>query len=125
MVKKRKDEIAVTTHAYSRMSERLGWKNKSTAFEQAKKAYTIGMPHSEFPNGDCRSWCDGFYLRHRNANNMKYFAEALFIFRNYSLITVIRIPEELRKEFRSKFKKYQEETKRQQEAALQQNRSEK
>lgn len=94
--------ISITEHAYDRMKERLGW-NRKAGERMAQKAFVQGITHGE-TRGSLHRYLDGIFLSYNNANNMKIYGEAIFIFRNDKLITVYALP--------TKYRKYMAESKR-------------
>lgn len=92
-------EIEITIHAYDRMKERLGW-NKKAAARMAQKAYADGITHGE-TRGSLHRYLDSVYLSHFNADQMRIYGEALFIFSGSRLLTVYALPTKYRRKKRS------------------------
>lgn len=88
-------DIQITEHAYDRMKERLGW-NRKAGERMAQKAYIEGKTHGEV-RGSFHRFLDGVYLSHGNANNLRVYGEALFVFSGNRLITVYALPVRYRK----------------------------
>ena len=88
-------EIYITDHAYDRMKERLGW-NRKAAARMAKKAFEEGVEHKDTV-GSLHRYLDYVYLGHCNANQMRIYGEALFIFYGNRLITVYALPTKYRR----------------------------
>lgn len=88
-------QLIITDHAYDRMRERLGW-NKKAGTRMAQKAYTDGLTHGE-TRGSLHRYLEKVYWSYCNANTMRIYAEALFIFNGTKLITVYALPTKYRK----------------------------
>lgn len=89
------NSIQITDHAYDRMKERLGWSRKAGE-RMAQKAYLEGQTHGE-TRGSLHRFLDGVFLSHGNANNLRIYGEALFVFCGNKLITVYALPTRYRK----------------------------
>ena len=87
-------DIVITEHAYDRMKERLGW-NRKAGQRMANKAYTEGKTHGE-TRVSLHRYLDSVYLSYGNANQMRIYGEALFIFSGSRLITVYALPTKYR-----------------------------
>ena len=85
----------LTNHAKERMKERAGL-DKNGSLNLATKALTEGLSHSD-TQGQLRKYLDGLFLKHRNGNNIRIFAEKVFIFHNQTLITVFKLDKRLNK----------------------------
>lgn len=87
--------LVVTKHAQKRLKERCGV-NKKSADRMAKKAYELGMTHSE-TTGNLKKWVDSLYFYNETANQIRLYGDKAYIFHNEKLITVIQIPHNLMK----------------------------
>lgn len=97
----------VTYHARKRMKGRMG-ANKSSVERMADIAYKKGIRHSD-TTGDLHRWMDAQYLSERIANNMRIYGETLYIFRDQTLITVLHVPNKMRKQVREAFARVRKE----------------
>jgi hypothetical protein len=87
--------IVITDHAYQRGKERIGLNAK--AFETiALKAYLAGKKHAN-TKGELRNYISALYLQYRKANNIRVFGNHVYLFKNFTLITVVHLPNELKK----------------------------
>ena len=87
----------VTRHGNRRSRERLGIPKKA-ADRAAKKALDKGLKHKDV-NGSLRRYMDYLYLRGgRAANNMRLYGDHIYIFHDETLITVLNVPPEHRKQ---------------------------
>lgn len=87
--------VRITDHAYDRMKERLGWNHKAGE-RMAQKAFEQGVTHGE-TRGSLHRYLDGIFLSYRNANCMRIYGEAIFLFADNVLITVYALPTRYRK----------------------------
>lgn len=84
----------VTQHGGKRVRERLGIPKKAVA-RMAELALAEGKRHSDFA-GSMRRYLDSVFLEHRTANNMRVYAQHLFLFDGPSLITAWQLPPKFR-----------------------------
>lgn len=84
------NEITVTKHAYEKAKERLSWK-KATTERMAEKAFNEGISHKDI-KGSLNRYITREYFKYRKGNNIKIYAEHVFIFVGKKLVTVFRIP---------------------------------
>lgn len=89
------DNIYITKHAYKRVKERMGL-TKAAAEKMAKKAYTDGIKHSQ-TKGQLHKYFTKVYLNYRNSNNTRLYGEKIFVFNDNVLITVLELPNDLKK----------------------------
>lgn len=94
------DKIEVSRHAYERLHERCGLSRKA-ATRMAKKAFYIGMKHSD-TKGQINRWITSLYFNNKNANNIRLYGNFAYIFCNKILITVLEIPNNLKNRWKSK-----------------------
>lgn len=85
-----KGGVILTRHSKRRANQRVGiTKNQMSTI--VGRAFTDGISHIEASN-DLENWMNAEYLKHKTANNCKYYANHLYIFHNRTLITVINAP---------------------------------
>ncbi len=82
----------ITNHAKRRMKERCGI-GKGSVQKMAKRAYQKGLKHSE-TTGDLNKYISREFFKYKKANNIRIYAEKVWIFINDKLITVYKLPEE-------------------------------
>lgn len=85
----------MTKHADQRMKERLGIQ-KCSLSRVEKNALARGKSRKDY-TGDMRKHLDGLYLKRGTANNMKVYQQSVFMFEKKNLITVIKLPNRLKK----------------------------
>lgn len=83
----------ITKHAKKRAKERAGI-GKGNLSKMASKILREGVTHKEC-SGDLERWVTAKYLKYKKANNIRLYGEQCYIFKNDTLITVLRIPENL------------------------------
>lgn len=86
--------MTVSRHGASRLRERMGVPKRAIE-KLAADALTKGKKHSDFA-GSMRRYLDGVFLEHRTANNMRVFAQHLFVFDGDTLITAWMLPSKFR-----------------------------
>ena len=91
--------VRVTKHATDRFKERLGLP-KRACLKQATKAFDSGLKHCN-AKGRARRYLDGVFLKYKTANNIRVHAGGLYIFADMTLITVMLLPKNLLKGFKS------------------------
>lgn len=84
----------LTRHGYQRSKERFGLRRES-AEKHAQRALELGISHKE-ATGRLKRYLDGLFLKHMKGNNIRIFAEKVFIFDEDELITVFHLPRELK-----------------------------
>ena len=97
----------ISEHAKQRMKERCGY-NKKTQDRMAQKAFENGIPHSQ-TKGNLNKWITSLYFKNKNANNIKLYGEQAYIFCNETLVTVIPVPVNLKKNLKSMIKRKEKE----------------
>lgn len=85
----------VTNHAGLRIRERIG-ANKKSVQAIADRALQIGLSHSDL-TGKLKRYIDATYLKCKTANNIKIYAEKVYLFNGATLITVISLPTGLKR----------------------------
>ena len=88
-------DLIITDHAIERASLRLGL-NARAARRTAIKAFTHGVKHSEV-TGELSRYLDRVFLSHEAANNIRIYGEHLWLFKGPVLLTIFRIPNELKR----------------------------
>ncbi len=85
----------ITKHATQRIRERAGVKRRGKE-KLARTALDRGLIQCDL-KGILRDWVGGKYLSHRKGNNIRVWAEKLFVFQDETLITVIQLPHDMKK----------------------------
>lgn len=83
----------LTKHSISRLEQRCGV-TKKNAPVVAKRAFKSGIAHKD-TSGDLHRFLDSIYLSQKKGTNMKIYGNAVFVFKEDTLITVISVPENL------------------------------
>lgn len=87
--------IVITDHAYERGKERVGLNAKE--FDTIVfKAYLSGKKHSD-TKGELKKYITALYLQYKNANNTRIYGNHIYLFSNFTLVTVYHLPQNLRK----------------------------
>lgn len=86
----------LTKHSIIRLEQRCGV-SKKNASTVAKRAFKRGITHAE-THGNLHRFLDSIYLSQKKGTNMRIYGNAVFVFKEDVLITVINIPENLMKE---------------------------
>lgn len=84
----------VTNHGGKRVRERLGIPKKAVE-RMAALALSEGKRHADFA-GSMRRYLDGVFLEHRSANNLRVYAQHVFVFSGEALITAWQLPAKYR-----------------------------
>ena len=91
-----KDSSAyVTRHAKERIHERMGL-GKNNTNRIADIALEKGLAHGE-TKGKLRKYLSSLFLTHGVGNNMRVYAEKVFVFQGNRLITVLPLPNDFKK----------------------------
>ena len=88
--------MMISNHARKRMKERCGF-NKKTCDRMAKKAFTDGIAHKQ-TRGRLNKWVTSLFFKNCNANNIRIYGDNAYIFCGETLVTVIPVPADLRKD---------------------------
>lgn len=88
-------ESHVTIHAGKRIRERIGV-NKKSIQTVSDRALRKGLSHEEL-TGKLKRYIDKLYFRSQTANNIKVYAEKVYIFKENTLITVVSLPTGLKR----------------------------
>ena len=83
----------LTKHSISRLQQRCGV-SKKNASKVAKRAFRTGITHAE-THGELHRFLDSIYLSQKKGTNMRIYGNAVYVFKEDVLITVIRIPDNL------------------------------
>lgn len=83
----------LTKHSISRLEQRCGV-SKKNAPTVAKRAFRTGISHAE-THGKLHRFLDSLYLSQKKGTNMRIYGNAVFVFKEDTLITVINIPNNL------------------------------
>lgn len=89
----------LTKHSIARLEQRCGV-SKKNAPKVARRAFRTGITHAE-THGNLHRFLDSLYLSQKKGTNMRIYGNAVFVFKEDVLITVINIPENLMKEVKS------------------------
>ena len=84
----------VTNHARQRIHERMGVRKK-TSERVTSIALTKGLTKKE-TKGKLKKYLNSLFLSHDKGNNVRVFAEKVFIFEGNRLITVLSLPNEFK-----------------------------
>lgn len=95
--------MTISNHARKRMKERCGFNRKSQD-RMAKKAFDNGITHKQ-TKGRLHKWVTSLFFNNCNANNIRLFGEYAYIFAGETLVTVIPIPVNLKKDFEKMVKR--------------------
>jgi hypothetical protein len=95
--------MEITKHAYQRAKERCGL-NKKAIDHLLPIALEKGLSHKE-TIGSLNKWVSGVYLRYGNGSNMRVYGEYLFICDHKALITIYKVPNNLKMQARILLKK--------------------
>ena len=82
-----KKEIRVSSHASERIKGRMGIK-RSAAHRIAMIAWDKGLTHKEC-TGPLEDLVTAMFSKSQTANNIRVYAQKVFLFANETLITVI------------------------------------
>lgn len=85
----------ITYHGEQRVKDRIGLSKKKSN-DIAEKALQFGITHSE-AKGSLKRYFDKLFFKNRAANNIRIYHEKVFIFNNNTLVTVIDLPNNLKK----------------------------
>lgn len=83
--------MKVTRHADKRMRKRVGI-NRSAVEKIARKALNNGYTRHDF-HGSIRRYLDALYHYNGQADNIRVYAEKVWVFSGNTLITVLDLPQ--------------------------------
>ena len=89
----------VTRHAETRMKERCGF-NKHSSERIAERAFERGYTHAQ-TKGKLNKWMTKLYFANERANNIRLYGDYAYIFCEKTLVTVIPIPNNLKRDLKS------------------------
>lgn len=92
----------VSKHAEMRMKQRNGLSKKSCE-RIAQKALEKGIRHEQ-TKGRLNKWITSLYFNNKKANNIRLYGDKAYIFCGEVLVTVLQIPNNLRKDMKSMIK---------------------
>lgn len=87
----------ISNHARQRMKERCGF-NRKVQDRMAQKAFNEGITHKQ-TKGRLHKWVTSLFFKNCNANNIRLYGDNAYIFCGETLVTVIPIPNDLKKDF--------------------------
>lgn len=87
----------ISNHARHRMKERCGF-NRKAQDRMAQKAFNEGITHKQ-TKGRLHKWVTSLFFKNCNANNIRLYGGFAFVFAVETLVTVIPIPSNLKKDF--------------------------
>lgn len=73
----------------------------------AEKAFNEGITHKQ-TKGRLHKWITSLFFKNVNANNIRLFGYFAYVFCGETLVTVIPVPADLKKNFKSMVKNYDE-----------------
>lgn len=85
----------ISNHAKQRMKERCGF-NKKAQGRMAQKAFDEGIAHNQ-TTGRLNKWVTSLFFKNCNANNIRLYGGFVYIFADDTLITVMGIPSNIKK----------------------------
>lgn len=95
--------MIISKHARKRMKERCGFTKKSQE-RMAWKAFNNGITHSK-TKGNLNRWITCLYFKNKNANNIRIYGDNAYIFCRETLVTVIPIPNNIKKDLDNMIKR--------------------
>lgn len=95
--------MEITKHAAQRMKERCGF-NKNAQMKMAKKAFEHGIAHAQ-TKGRLNKFITALYFKNPNASNIRIYGDYAYIFCKDTLVTLIYVPSNIRKDVRRMIKK--------------------
>ena len=94
------NQIIVTNHAEKRFKQRVGLPKKACQ-KHAERAYNEGIKHVDV-KGNAGKYLDRLYLEYRTANQLRVYGEFVYLFNNRTLVTVLKLPQNLKNLFKNK-----------------------
>jgi hypothetical protein len=88
-------KLKVTDHAKKRLVERIGINKRSTE-KLSQIAFRDGLSHNDL-TGILKKYVDKVYLKERKANNIRIYGTNVYLFKDTTLITVLRLTSRLSK----------------------------
>lgn len=88
-------EVKITEHAFDRAKERFRL-NQSAFKKLVERAYLQGVRHRD-TSGRLKKYLDMLYMKHQTANNIRIYGLIVYLFCNNTLVTVIHLPNDMKK----------------------------
>lgn len=85
----------ISNHTRQRMKERCGFNRKAQG-RMAEKAFNEGITHKQ-TKGRLHKWVTSLFFKNCNANNIRLYGNNAYIFCGETLVTVIPIPNNIKK----------------------------
>jgi hypothetical protein len=101
--------VIISNHGYLRAKERFSL-SKESIEKVSQRAFEKGLDRKDFKDGSLGRHLDDLFDRHKVADKVRIYGDAIFFFRDRCLITVYQLPIEFRKIV---FKKRMDENNRQ------------
>lgn len=95
--------VKISKHAKKRMKKRCGF-NKGTCKRMAEKAYVNGIKHNQ-TKGNLNKWITSLFFKNCKANNIRIYGDNAYIFCGETLVTVIPVPVNIKKNMNTMVKK--------------------
>lgn len=95
--------MRVSKHAKQRMKQRCSFTKKSQD-RMAKKAFEQGFTHAQ-TKGRLNKWITSLYFKYEKANNIRIYGDNAYIFCGETLVTVIPVPPNLKKDLGNMIKR--------------------
>lgn len=90
--------MTISNHARQRMKERCGF-NRKAQDRMAENAFNEGITHKQ-TKGRLHKWVTSLFFKNCNANNIRMYGDNAYIFCGETLVTVIPVPGNLKKDFK-------------------------
>jgi hypothetical protein len=87
--------MRMTQHAVDRMGERMGIK-RSASFRIAQRAWERGLKFEE-TSGQLLVLLNAIFMKYKTANNIRVYAQKVFVFSGETLVTVLPLHQKFRK----------------------------
>lgn len=88
--------MTITNHAKDRLKERCGL-NKKSKDRMVQRVLKNGIHHRD-TKGRLHKWITSLYFNNKDDNNIRVYGQKAYIFHSDILITVIEIPNNLKKD---------------------------
>lgn len=87
--------MQITKHGEARLKQRCGFCRKSQE-RMAARIYENGVPR-EMTKGQLNKWLNRVYSKNTNADGIRVYGDNTYIFCEEKLVTVLPVPQEIRK----------------------------
>ena len=94
--RERIEGMNISFHAKRRLKERCGFTKKSYE-RMAEKAFNEGITHKQ-TRGRLNKWITSLFFKNCNANNIRIYGDNAYIFCGETLVTVISIPSNIKRD---------------------------